>query len=203
MHYEKIRTLLIIYRLIGITTIVAVLLVEGSFLKGAFVAFTFFNSIYGYYVSKKFWEMDLKHSKSNLIKTVFMGQSIATIYMYRERSKWYLSRKLLINSLLLYYVFNWWQSLPLNYIVIYLIVVLILLGYFEEHHFINRIKLGKFGMNKYEAKQLIDFIKEQSDKIDFTDDSGKPRKLFDLESDLDPEIKKLPGISSLLTSYVR
>lgn len=61
-----------------------------------------------------------------------------------------------------------------------------------------RIKKGIFGTNKYEAKELIEFLLNNSEDIDFHDDQGRSRKIFVSEAE-DLKTKQRPFIQGAKT----
>jgi len=79
----------------------------------------------------------------------------------------------------------------------YLILPVFLISLLElKIYLMNyRIKKGYWGTNEHEAREVIYFILKNSEKIDFTDDDGKPKKLVNLK-DLkeEPAFVDDPGV---------
>jgi hypothetical protein len=63
-----------------------------------------------------------------------------------------------------------------NVCLVIVCLVLLILLILRDSLIRYRIERGYFGQNKNEARQLISFILKNTEKIDFTDSSGKPMK---------------------------
>jgi hypothetical protein len=63
-----------------------------------------------------------------------------------------------------------------DYMIILLIVLTIIK--INENLIIYRIRKNYYGMNRHEIIEIVEFIKENSNKIDFMD-KGNPKDLFD------------------------
>ncbi len=78
------------------------------------------------------------------------------------------------------------------------LIVCSLLLLFRLQIVTSRIQKGIFGTNKNEARELILFIINNADEIDFTNDDGRPKRAF-LPEKLISEYGQLPNGSGVLS----
>ncbi|HEY0602148.1 MAG TPA: hypothetical protein VGD58_04510, partial [Herpetosiphonaceae bacterium] len=111
----------------------------------------------------------VRQSKDKKLKKTYPSVSIINIMLQRkEKSSELIEASLLLSALGLLFVSARQAGL---------IVLLVLILFIIRINIIKfRIRKGYYGTNEYEAREIIQFILDNSQSIDFTDD-GTPKRI--------------------------
>jgi hypothetical protein len=109
---------------------------------------------------------------SHIQKKEYPNLSIAKIMMNKNYKRSIYAKFILTFSLLLILFFRG------SIISIGLITFLMIVTIIADESIDYRIKKGFYGNNEYEARQIIEFILNNSDHIDFTDGKGGMKRII-------------------------
>ncbi|HAA21376.1 MAG TPA: hypothetical protein DCR93_22010 [Cytophagales bacterium] len=109
--------------------------------------------------------------------------SINRMYWVRAKSKWLVSKVILMVVVVLIFLFHSYLSFDFLPWLIVLVSYLGVLIFFEQRQYLRFVK-GKLGSSHHEARELIQFLLKNQDTLDFTDDEGNSKPLYDPEVDL-------------------
>jgi ABC-type cobalt transport system substrate-binding protein len=118
----------------------------------------------------------LKNEKSKIRKK-YPGLSVVGILaLKRERNSNYAISAICI-GLMIYLLCSSFAEITTNRAVILILMICVLLIFTREKLISYRVSKGYFGQNESEAREIIKFIINNSENIDFTD-GGKRKSLF-------------------------
>jgi len=122
-----------------------------------------------------------KRSRAKRVKARYPGLSVVGVYLDKFQVAQIAAQNLLSLSIGLYILFTLLTRLPIRWDVVatsgFFLTVLLANGFVTRY----RIKKGYYLNSEQETRELIKFIKENADNIDFTGGNGRILSQNDLE----------------------
>jgi hypothetical protein len=127
-----------------------------------------------------------KEIKKIVKKENFPGESIASIMLLKLSLE---NRKIMM-LILLTFLFQFIMIFKTNIDIYHSAIPIFIVLLIETKKYLMnyRIKKGYWGTNEYETIETICFILKNSEKIDFSDNDGRPKKLINFKDIEDEEI---------------
>lgn len=131
---------------------------------------------------------DKKKEKETTIVGMILGNKIKSSSI---------SYSILFGALLVHLIFLKFSFNEVNGFFIFIVSIGMLLTYLDQKLIILRINKGWYGRNEYEAREIIDYIINHSNKDDFTDGDGLKKVLPNAQmEELKKECTRLSGIGA-------
>lgn len=107
------------------------------------------------------------------------------------------SQMYLVIALLIHLAYTGFSASKVNGFIVLIIAIGFLAIYMDQKLIEYRVKKGWYGRNRYEAKEIIDFIISHAEKQDFNDNDGLKQVIPNAEhEDKNEFVKGFNGVSS-------
>lgn len=113
-------------------------------------------------------------------KENYPNLSIVGIFRLKRLNQTQNAILVLIASLLIYLLLPYLVKASINPLIIYILLSCAILVLTNQLVFDYRIRKGLYGRNQWEARQIISFILQNADNIDFTD-GGSLKRIITVE----------------------
>ena len=122
-------------------------------------------------------ENEFQKSATKLVKENYPNLSIVGIMRQRKTEHTIKSASSLFLAFVIYFISSRWVGFSAESTLTYILLSLIILLVIQKTVLDYRIYSGLYGSNEREAREIVSFIIQESNKIDFTD-KGKPKKII-------------------------
>ncbi|MEM9945830.1 MAG: hypothetical protein AAF810_07175 [Cyanobacteria bacterium P01_D01_bin.36] len=132
-------------------------------------------------------------SEKRRIKAKYPGLSVVGVFLNRFDNSYVIAKNIISLTLCVYILLVVLTPVPMKLGIIYFLIAYLVILFMQSYAINYRVKKGYYLTNESETRELIDFIRSNSDDIDFTDKNMRIISKRDLEDAVLTEMRRVPA----------